>query len=47
MKWTVAEGAIYTDFDDRIHVIDEIPPPKELRYFAGVDWGWMSCPVIG
>ncbi|WP_449276389.1 terminase large subunit domain-containing protein [Streptococcus suis] len=45
--WTVAEGAIYSDYDDKIHVVDELPPPNELRYFAGVDWGWMSCPVIG
>lgn len=47
-KWTVAEGAIYTDFDDRIHVVDELP--SMVRYFAGIDWGYShygSIVIIG
>ncbi|MDK6688317.1 PBSX family phage terminase large subunit [Aerococcus urinae] len=37
--WTVAEGAIYADFDKDKHAIDE-PPTDIVRYFAGVDWGY-------
>ena len=38
-KWTVAEGAIYADFDKNIHIVDS-PPDNITRYYAGVDWGW-------
>lgn len=37
--WTVAEGAIYADFDKDIHIVDS--PPKDItKYYAGVDWGY-------
>ena len=48
MKWTVAEGAIYADYDSKIHVVDELPDMK--RYFAGIDWGYThygSIVVVG
>lgn len=47
-KWTVAEGAIYADYDSKIHVVDELPDMR--RYFAGVDWGYThygSIVVVG
>ena len=37
--WTVAEGAIYADFDKSIHIVDN-PPENIARYYAGVDWGY-------
>lgn len=37
-KWTVAEGAIYADYDKSIHEVDDLP--EMIRYFAGVDWGY-------
>ena len=37
--WTVAEGAIYADFDKDVHIVDR-PPDNIVRYYAGVDWGW-------
>ena len=37
--WTVAEGAIYSDFDKEIHVIDK-PKHDIVEYYAGVDWGY-------
>ena len=37
--WTVAEGAIYADFDKNIHIVDN-PPENITRYYAGVDWGY-------
>ncbi|KAB3709478.1 PBSX family phage terminase large subunit, partial [Phocaeicola vulgatus] len=36
--WTIAEGAIYSDYDKSIHEIDILP--DMVRYFAGVDWGY-------
>lgn len=46
--WTVAEGAIYADYDSKIHVVDELPDMR--RYFAGIDWGYThygSIVVVG
>lgn len=50
--WTIGEGAIYSDFDEKVHVIDEdeVPWNKITKYYAGVDWGyehWGSIVVIG
>lgn len=44
--WTVAEGAVYSDYDSSIHEIDDLP--EMSRYFAGVDWGFehYGCIVI-
>lgn len=44
--WSIADGAVYSDFDKEVHVVDEIP--KMSRYFAGVDWGFehYGCIVI-
>lgn len=47
-KWTVAEGAIYADYDSEIHVVDELPDMR--RYFVGIDWGYThygSIVVVG
>lgn len=51
-RWVSGEGAVYSDFDEKIHVIDEDDVPwKEItKYYAGVDWGykhWGSIVVIG
>ncbi|MFS9164935.1 PBSX family phage terminase large subunit [Streptococcus salivarius] len=46
--WSVAEGAIYADYDSKIHVVDELPVMR--RYFAGIDWGYThygSIVVVG
>lgn len=47
-RWSVAEGAIYADYDSKIHVVDELPSMR--RYFAGIDWGYThygSIVVVG
>ena len=36
--WVTGEGAIYRDFNERKMVVDGAP--KELKYYAGVDWGY-------
>lgn len=43
--WTVAEGAVYSDFDKSIHVVGKIPNDI-IRYYAGVDWGFDHYGVI-
>lgn len=36
--WCTAEGMVYRDFDEKEHMIDELP--KFERYIVGVDWGY-------
>jgi len=45
-KAAKAEGVIYTNWDDSIHLIyaDQVPPCA--RYVAGVDWGFTNPGVI-
>ena len=37
--WTIAEGVIYTDFDNSIHTVEK-PFKDIIKYYAGVDWGY-------
>lgn len=48
-RWTIGEGAVYADFDDKVHVISlsDVPWTKIQRYIAGVDWGYEHYGVIG
>lgn len=39
-NWTIAEGAIYKDYDLKKHKIAEREIPKCNYFFAGVDWGY-------
>jgi hypothetical protein len=42
-------GNIYEEWDEKIHVFDEPPPPERFRRcFMGVDFGWNSpgCAVV-
>ena len=50
--WTIGEGAIYTDFNDKVHLVNEneVPFNDIVIYYAGVDWGYEhygSIIVIG
>jgi len=38
--WVVAEGLVYTMFNQNIHITDKIP--KEGRYFISVDYGTLN-----
>ena len=38
-KWTIAEGAIYADFDKDKHIVKQAPD-NIVHYYAGVDWGY-------
>jgi len=47
-RWTSGEGAVYRDFDENKHYVDDIP--HLVEYYAGVDWGyehWGSIVVVG
>ena len=47
-RWTSGEGAVYVDFDEKKHYVDELPEIK--TFFCGVDWGyehWGSIVVMG
>ena len=47
-RWTSGEGAVYTDFDEKKHYVDELPEIKTV--YCGVDWGyehWGSIVVMG
>ena len=50
--WTIGEGAIYSDFDEHVHLVsyDDVPWDDIVIYYAGVDWGYEhygSIIVIG
>lgn len=50
--WTIGEGAIYSDYDEDVHMISEkdVPWDSITTYYAGVDWGYEhygSIVVIG
>nr|MCW1092004.1 terminase family protein [Streptococcus anginosus] len=36
--WTIAEGAIYADYNKDVHEVDTLP--DMVNYFAGIDWGY-------
>lgn len=36
--WVSGEGMVYQDFDKKRMLVDEVP--KDLHYYAGVDWGF-------
>lgn len=37
--WTIAEGAIYADYDSKVHKVSNVPD-NIINHFAGVDWGY-------
>lgn len=39
-KWVIAEGAIYTEWRDDVHVIDAFDIPRSWRRFRVVDFGY-------
>lgn len=41
-KWVSAEGGIYSEYNESIHVVDRFEPPLEGRYLVGVDFGFRN-----
>lgn len=42
-----AEGVVYEEWDDAVHLIYEDQLPDCQRYIAGVDWGYVHPGVMG
>jgi PBSX family phage terminase large subunit len=38
-KWAQAEGVVYTNWNDQIHVIDDFEIPKHWKRYCAVDFG--------
>ena len=45
-QWIQAEGAVYEEFSDPVHVVDDFDQSRIRRYVAGVDWGFTNPGVI-
>lgn len=45
-QWIQAEGAVYDEFSDPVHVVDEYDLSRAHRFVAGVDWGYTGPGVI-
>jgi len=41
-KWVIAEGAVYEDWDEKIHWIDPFPIPPAWTRFRAVDFGYTN-----
>jgi phage terminase large subunit len=41
-KWVQAEGAVYDDFDPKIHAVDYFTPPPSWRRIRAVDFGYVN-----
>lgn len=41
-KWVQAEGAIYTEYDPALHLVDWFPVPPDWRRFRVVDFGFTN-----
>ena len=44
--WVTPEGIVYSDFNEKVHYIDDIKNIKFVRYIAGVDWGYSHYGAI-
>jgi PBSX family phage terminase large subunit len=38
--WTIAEGAVYEDYNEAIHLLDPFPIPRDWRRFRSIDFGY-------
>ncbi len=39
-RWTAAEGAVFPEFSEAIHVVDDFTPPADWPWYVGVDPGF-------
>jgi len=44
--WVTPEGIVYSDFNEKIHYVDNIDNIKFVKYIAGVDWGYSHFGAI-
>lgn len=41
-RWTAAEGVIFEEFDDTVHLVEAFDPPKDWQRIWGVDFGFTN-----
>jgi phage terminase large subunit len=41
-RWVQAEGAVYDEWDDAVHLIDPFPIPSDWRRFRSIDFGFTN-----
>ena len=46
-RWAAAEGVIFEDWDDTLHVIDSFPIPRSWKRFISIDFGFTNPMVVG
>lgn len=45
-KWAAAEGLIYSEFDEAVHLVDPFPIPQAWTRYIAVDFGFTNPAVI-
>ena len=45
-KWVSAEGIVYDNWDESVHVVDRFVVPDEWPRYWGIDWGYTNPTVI-
>ena len=45
--FVAAEGVVYKDFDEKLHIVDSFNDNDVVRYFGAVDWGYEHPGVVG
>lgn len=45
-RWTAAEGVIFEEFDETVHVIEPFPVPASWPLRLAVDWGYTNPAVL-
>ena len=41
-KWVLAEGAVYSEFDQNLHVVDAVDLPDDWMRIRGIDFGYTN-----
>lgn len=41
-RWTAAEGVIFEEYDDTVHLVDRFEPPADWARIWGVDFGYTN-----
>ena len=45
--FVAAEGVVYKDFYEKLHIVDSFNDNDVVRYFGAVDWGYEHPGVVG
>lgn len=45
-RWTAAEGVIYEDFEETVHVVKPFPVPASWPLRLAIDWGYTNPAVV-